>query len=45
MYAKKSRLAGLKIILSGISVENSLRGDNDMVGEINLICLHFLDFL
>ena len=44
MYAKKSRLAGLKI-LSGISVENSLRGDNDMVGEINLICLHFLDFL
>ena len=44
-YAKKSRLAGPKIILSGISVENSLRGDNDMVGEINLICLHFLDFL
>ena len=44
-YAKKSRLARLKIILSGISVENSLRGDNDMVGEINLICLHFLDFL
>ena len=45
-YAKKSpRLAGLKIILSWISVENSLWGDNDMVGEINLICLHFLDFL